>query len=477
MPLLALFAALAAIAPQRLDPAPSPGAPLDRPCRLFGELVDAAGAPVAGAVLRIHGGPGWSVLGPSPGAPRGWQHVTSDTTGDDGKFSLTFVPPRTFEYILTANAPGHGSVGWEWSGLAPGEELDLGTRVLEPKAVLVGHILDAEGNLLVLGWTVSAAFFERTGGVPGRSLTGNSFIDPATGQFRMEGLPPGTWTVSANNGSQRIDAVTVTTRVGEDTCVELRHGEPSPRRALVVTIGTRPFHTFQPDPGTVHAIARDGAHHLLTQARRRADEWRHVDVAPGTYRVEVRDPRFADWTHTAVRTGEAVRANLVGSATLHLEVVDGETGAPIDGWFYFSGLGPGRHALLALSGPWNDVWKSVELPCAEPVVLTMPDAVPVTVQLTLPEGEPRDALHLRPGRASGELRDLVRSSRTLNGEEDLWAAGADGVYAARHMPLGTHTLEVVRETANGSARGFEAILRCDVTVVGPGPLELRVPPE
>jgi hypothetical protein len=639
MLLVALVAALATIAPQALDPARAHGAPSDEPCRLYGEFVDEAGAPVAGAVLRIFGGPA-SVLGASPGAPRGWQHVTSATTGGDGKFSLSFVPPRTFAFILTANAPGHGSVGWEWSALEPGQELDLGTKVLERKAVLAGHILDADGSLQVSGWNVTAALFERNGGVRGRSMTGNTWVDPATGEFRMEGLPPGTWIVNATKGSQHIEPVTVTTKLGEDTYIELSCAEPNPRRALVVNIGTPPFHTFQPDPGTVHAIARDGTRHLLTQAPGRPGEWgcewRHSDVAPGTYQVEVRDPRFVDWTHSAVRTGESVSANLVGSASLRLEVVDHETGAPLedyalvisyrnepmrrsvfrvrertasppvdgvytgivpgdltllieserwpacvevdalapgetraikvpvshdfaatqqrvvslppvasrsgsvvlrgrvvdtrgqplagvavqlthdrypghdvpgtpagdttmmlggklvtipvryrdhatttaaDGWFYFSGLRPGTHALLVQRGPWNDVWKNVVLPSADPVVVALPDAAEVTVRLMPPEGESRDALHVRLAHAPGELRDLVRYSRTLNGVEDLWTPGADGMCPARYLPLGPQTLEVVRQTPNGPTRRYEVILRQDVTIVGPGPLELRVPPE
>jgi hypothetical protein len=323
-----LVTVVATLAPYVQDPAPEPA----EPCRLSGAFVDEAGHAVSGVKLSVHGFQANSERVRRFGLPQGWQDPAPITTGADGKFTVSFLAPRAFQFTLDASAPGLGRVGWRWSELEPGKELDLGTTTLEPEAILVGHILDARGNLQVEGWTVSA-WHNWNSGLGGRSTTSaRSVVDPATGQFRIEGLPPGALRVDAGKGSTRIESVNVTTKKGEETFVELRYVGPDPAQRLVIGIGTRPFYPFRPEPGTVHAIAADGTRHALTPAPQRANDWHLVGIAPGTYRVEIRDPRFVDWTNEAVRTGESVSARLVGSAALRIAVVDGSTGAPVEGY-------------------------------------------------------------------------------------------------------------------------------------------------
>jgi hypothetical protein len=60
----------------------------------------------------------------------------------------------------------------------------------------------------------------------------------------------------------------------------------------------------------------------------------------------------------------------------------------------------------------------------------------------------------------------------MGGVVELWASGADGVCSARHLALGTQTLEVVRASANGTVIDYEPILRCEVDVIGPGPVQI-----
>jgi hypothetical protein len=606
MPLAALLAVVAALAPHGQDPAPEP----DQRCRIFGAFVDELGAPVAGVTLAVSGSRASLDRARRFGSPKGWQDPAPVTTGEDGRFSLSFVPPGAFQFSLVARAPGFGRVDWRWSELAPGQEHHLGTVTLGPEAVLTGHILDSEGNLLVDGWAV----FVGQNWIAGSGFDAvRSVIDPATGQFRIVGLPPGTLLVDASSGAERIAPIAVTTKRGEETFVELRYTGPDPRRRLVVALTAQPpFDAFPPDPGTVHAIASDGTRHALMPVSGRARDWHVTDLDQGSYRVEVRDPRFVEWTQDAVRTGAFVTAHLVGSAAVRVLVVDGETGAPVeaydlhvgyrnvsfspstflvrgraasvpadgvyaglvpgdvtiavdvegwpmarvdvetlaagetrdvtvtlargfdlrgrvvdtqgqplagvavqltsgqypghnfegrrsgstsgtidgkqvvipsrfrddatttadDGTFSFSVFGPGTYALLAERWPWNDVWTTVELPRFDPVVLTLPDAALASVRLVLPEGESREELYLRLGLAPGARRDLVRSSRTMGGVVELWASGADGVCSARHLALGTQTLEVVRASANGTVIDYEPILRCEVDVIGPGPVQI-----
>src|SRR5688572_9917476 len=113
------------------------------------------------------------------------------------------------------------------------------TKRLEPDTVLVGHILDAEGNLLIEGWTVTAS--QRWGSVDGHSfVSARSAPDPSTGQFRSEGLPAATLRDDAVNGPARIENVWVKTKKGGETFVELRYAGPDPSQRLVVAIDTAP---------------------------------------------------------------------------------------------------------------------------------------------------------------------------------------------------------------------------------------------
>ena len=614
MPLAALLAVLATLAPHDQDP-PAPS-PADLPCRLFGVFVDEAGAPVEGVSLRISGWQGNAERAKRFGLPQNWQNPAPVTTGDDGKFSLSFVPPRAFQFTLDANAPGLGRVGWRWGELEPGKELDLGTVTLEPEAILVGHIVDAAGNLQVEGWNVSATLDAsgRTARLGGRdSVMARAAIDPTTGQFRIEGLPPGALRVSANSGSTRIEGTTVTTKKGEETFLELRYSGPDPRRRLVATLRSRPFLGVAPDPGTVHAIAADGTRHAMERAPGRASDWHVPDVEPGEYRIEVRDPRFVPASQAGVRTGVTASVGLVGSAALRLTVVDGDTGAPVedyhldvayrspgmstnvvrvrerslpmplegsypgllpgdltlsveaegwptarvnvdalapdetrvvqvtlvravalrgrvvdtqgrplsgiavqvtrgaypghdrlgageafsaanvdgkqvrvrigyrddatttaeDGSFVFEGLGPETHAVLALRGPWNDVWTTVEVPRAEAIEITLPDAALARVRLRLPEGESAEGLWLNLGTSQGQARDMVRMVRSMH-LGDPWTCDDAGVFAARHLPVGAHTFEVIRDIEHGSGSSHVTLVQHEAAISGPEVEELEL---
>ncbi|MEZ6017086.1 MAG: carboxypeptidase regulatory-like domain-containing protein [Planctomycetota bacterium] len=334
MTLLALASVLAYLAAASIELPPAPTAaqeptPVeDAACTLHGVLVDELGDPVSGATIAVQGWQSNSDRARQFGVPKSWQNPTPVTSGEDGRFSVSFVPPRAYQFTLDTTKAGYGGISWRWSQVAPGADLDLGTTVIEREGVLVGYIVDGQGALLVEGWRVSA-FSNWGAGAGDRSTLGaHSTVDPDTGAFRIEGLPPGKLRVSASSGSVRIPDTSVTTKPGEETSVELRYTGPDPRRKLVVSISTRPFYPFRPDAGTVHAIAADGTRTALVQEPGRANDWYVPDIAPGTYRVEIRDPRFVDWTQE-VRPGQAAQARLEGNAALRVSVVDDATGAVV----------------------------------------------------------------------------------------------------------------------------------------------------
>src|SRR5688572_29844272 len=98
MSLVAHLAALASLASQTPGPAAPHEPPADPRCRLFGAIVDEAGAPVAGVTLSVNGSRASSVGVQRFGVPPGWKDPAPVTTGADGKFSVSFVPPRTFQF-------------------------------------------------------------------------------------------------------------------------------------------------------------------------------------------------------------------------------------------------------------------------------------------------------------------------------------------------------------------------------------------
>jgi hypothetical protein len=80
------------------------------------------------------------------------------------------------------------------------------------------HIVDGNGAFLTAGWTVSANH-NWNSGLGGRTAGGaRASVDPATGQFRIEGLPPGKLQVNASSGTLRIEPVEAVTRQGVERC-------------------------------------------------------------------------------------------------------------------------------------------------------------------------------------------------------------------------------------------------------------------
>ncbi len=114
-----------------------------------GRVLDERGAPIGGAVVRVHPassvGFGRSAPDPLPMAPA--------TTGDDGRFRLDRVPAGRVR--LHADAPGAEA---RWSGLVDGDTGDVVRDVelrLPPARMLRGRVVD-EGRRAVRGARVTA---------------------------------------------------------------------------------------------------------------------------------------------------------------------------------------------------------------------------------------------------------------------------------------------------------------------------------
>lgn len=180
--------------------------------RLSGRVVDAHGAPLAGAeILRIE-----AAAGGGEGDVRDHSHIVAiGASSADGTFDLAAQPART--YRLTAN--WHHTMsradGLEFSGLvevAPGEGASVrDIRLVVPIdardfGTITGRVIDDVGDPVLV--EVNAGFVA--------SMTS------ADGRFRLAPVPAGERAVEVQTYGFRPAVKPVTVRAGADSDVEIR---------------------------------------------------------------------------------------------------------------------------------------------------------------------------------------------------------------------------------------------------------------
>lgn len=126
----------------------------------------------------------------------------STTTGEDGGFEITELPAG--RYTITASKTGYvNSAYGQRRPLAPGTPIDLAVNqarknidiTLVPGGVITGHVLDdmSEPQARV---TVRVARYQYAAGQRMQTVIGTDQTDDR-GEFRVYGLPPGSYVVSA----------------------------------------------------------------------------------------------------------------------------------------------------------------------------------------------------------------------------------------------------------------------------------------
>jgi hypothetical protein len=266
---------------------------------------------------------------------------TRGVTGSDGRFDVVIGAQDRLNVSLAFEPAG--GVQLEFSGttsLADSEE-DLGDVRLSAPFTVRGVVVGDDGSPLAAPWQVIVSrHADRAGDGPQRSEDASVACDPATGRFEIRGVAPGRHvtfgrlfeaggrfgsTVLLETESREID---VSADVADLSLV--CHG-PDPRRQLVVLVsgaGGRPCLDVEPE----HVTLR-GPQGALAPPRSVRSERMLIfdDVPPGSYALEIRDPAHEPWLATGVQPGlEPVRAELTGSCTLDLSVVESGSGAPID---------------------------------------------------------------------------------------------------------------------------------------------------
>ncbi len=326
-----------AIARESVEPAPAPvqqSAPLEpKLAAIRGRFLLPGGAPAVGVALKVHGWEANNDRGVKYGRPEHWENPSGESDAE-GRFSLRFDPPRAFQFTLGAKLEGWCEASWRWHEIEPASIVDVGDVELERGGSVRGHIADAKGRKLTHGWTVHArqiALVTKDASDGGRENTRvHASPDEATGEFLLEGLPPGRVHLTAfSRMANWIEGPIVDVRAGEEANAVIAYSGPDNSSRIVVLPFCRPFHVFEHDPAEVLLSGPGFEPRKATKIRNSSQSFSFEDVPPGTYTVEIRDPRFLPWSKSGVQPGEEVQAMLKGSAAVGLQVVDEATGESV----------------------------------------------------------------------------------------------------------------------------------------------------
>jgi hypothetical protein len=188
-------------------------APAARDGVITGQVVDASsGKPVAAAIVQINGAVFGGRSGLGPGAP------PRIMTGGDGRFVFRNLPSGSFTFVATKGGylDGRSVLGGPSQSVVLTAALrtaETSVRIWKAGAI-TGVVVDEAGEPVVgLGVTAVRRF---TAGRRRFAFTGWSATTDDRGVYRLSGLPPGEYLVSASppSSSTKISAFTGAGRPG-----------------------------------------------------------------------------------------------------------------------------------------------------------------------------------------------------------------------------------------------------------------------
>jgi RNA polymerase sigma-70 factor (ECF subfamily) len=282
------------------------------------------GTPAAGvaAALELGGAIQRNGTDPREQEPSAWKDQ-SVTSGSDGRVAFQFAKPHDRSLELTATLPDHASISWSWFDVEPGAVLDLGDTAILRAGVVTGRLVRGDGTpILGQDWRVdgtSVGFATPAGRQEARA---RGVVDVATGVFRLEGLPPGTVALGVMNSSAgQVKGPRVTLEEGGTATADIVYSGPDVTRRILVDVEMQRFRTVtSPGAENVRLLAK-GEPVRSAQPGQGPSRFVFDDVAPGSYTLEIDDPRCEPWRQQ-VRTGTRVQAKLEGNSAVVLDVTD-----------------------------------------------------------------------------------------------------------------------------------------------------------
>jgi hypothetical protein len=291
-------------------------------CELRGRFTFADRTPASDVRLWVMGSEGDSERVRKYGQPEHWETATG-TSNADGTFSIRFDPPGAYQFELNAWLPGWCDADWRWGKIEPGTTIDVGTVELVRSGSIRGRIVDAKGHALSTGWMVSADAWDGDP-VTGRAATSATRTpSAATGEFLFDVLPAGRVRLRASSGSgDRIEGPVIDVRAGEESKADMTYSGPDDASRITIVTFTDPFDVFDVVPSDIRLSGAGIQPCTAIGIENSSQSFAFEDVPPGSYTVEIRDPRFKLWLQSGVRTGTTIDAHLRGSAAVSLRVLD-----------------------------------------------------------------------------------------------------------------------------------------------------------
>jgi hypothetical protein len=359
--------------PTPARPTPAETGPIDlgdgADCVLFGRCVALeGGAPIPDCTVALSGWPESDRRVAAFAGRLDWRDPAPAGTDATGSFVLRVVPPPPYAFDLLITAPDRVRFTRRWSSLDPRGRIDLGELRLARAQAIRGRVVDEDGSPIA-GVTVTCQHPVPVPD-PRRLLSGRCAVvsDPTGGFAFAAGFPTGTWPLAVEaDGFALVRPahadVTDKPPVGPVGVVMRRVTEAirgvvvdtagEPVRDLPVSAWLDMVKVGQTRTGT------DGSFHLFRNHGAKGAPRLRTPGRPQAHGADATETTH-DWG------SERVRLVLQRAGTLDLEVVEAESGRPVErfsvygagsigghhpgGRVRIEGLMPGKHALAVYPG-------------------------------------------------------------------------------------------------------------------------------
>lgn len=295
---------------------------------ICGRFVFEDGTPASRVPWEVFGWRSSDEDGTMFGKPSDLTSSVVGITDADGRLSARFHPPRAFQFTLKAKMDRYAGVEWRWDEIEPGAVIDVGEIVLRLGGTIEGRIVDKTGSPIVgEDWTVSVRSLELAAGSGRDETQVIALVDPSTGRYRAEGVLPGRVAIKAySRRTKWIDGPSVPIASGEALAVDIVYRGPDNSRRITLSTSSDPFYVVTPDTAYIRLTSADGELRTAARFPRSSQGFSFDDLRPGTYSLEIDDPRFEHWTAAFLHPGDHVEAELQGSSALDLRVIDAQGG-------------------------------------------------------------------------------------------------------------------------------------------------------
>ncbi len=334
------------------------------------------------------------------GVPEPFEPVLATCDGG-GRFELEVLAHAGIGFRVESRLAGYAPLVWEFQGQRLPGELDLGGTVLQPSGGVRGLVRDTSGQTIRGPLSVRAEGPTPMGAhrVP---LELEVEVDPATGQFSLEGLPPGAHQIEASlPWGGWIDEGQVAVRGGKVTRAELTYQGPELTGCVEVRVFEPHFGGFgRIAKGTLKLIDERGNEADFSAVLERPGRWMANAAGRGPYTIRLEDPRFVSTVLANVEPGGSYELELRGSAAVRLRFRVGHGPNAMEGLQLSAHLRrpddepvyPDRFELTTTAISEDVLEVAGLLPVPQRLILSGGESLPATI----------DLVGLRPG----ELREL-----------------------------------------------------------------------